>query len=245
MSGQLEKLIITSFKDVKQTDKLGEYTATINPDQIVVESKIEYEPTETGGGSAGQKVFKGIASPKLTLKLLIDGTGIVPSAKLSQLSASTLQASAIGATADSEALSSVNQQIDAFKKVAAKYVGESHDIPNIQIAWGELLFVGKMESMKISYTLFKPDGSPIRAIVDAVFEGSIDVETRKKEENNSSPDLTHIRVVNEGDTLPIMCNRIYKNPNFYLEIARVNNLSNYRKLNVGEKLFFPPLKDKV
>lgn len=244
MSGKLEKLIITSYKDAAQNEKDQEYTALVNPDQIVLDTKIEYETTSTDGQSGGEKTFKGITSPNLTLKLLFDGTGVLPNPSLSDTAAATVNA-VTAALDEGTELSSVNTQIEAFKKVAEFYYGDTHEPRSVQIAWGELLFKGRLETFKVTYTLFNPDGSPLRATGDAMFVGSVDVVTRKKKENNTSPDLTHIRTVHEGDTLPLMCDRIYRNPKLYLEIARVNGLSNYRNLEVGSKLFFPPINDKA
>jgi nucleoid-associated protein YgaU len=48
--------------------------------------------------------------------------------------------------------------------------------------------------------------------------------------------------VMEGDTLPSLCKKIYDNPNYYVEIAKINQLKSVRNLKVGQKLYFPPLK---
>jgi nucleoid-associated protein YgaU len=59
--------------------------------------------------------------------------------------------------------------------------------------------------------------------------------------NRSSPDLSHDVVVVEGDTLPLLCYRIYRDSSYYPEVAQVNGLSNFRRLKPGMRLFFPPL----
>jgi hypothetical protein len=40
-----------------------------------------------------------------------------------------------------------------------------------------------------------------------------------------------------------MCQQIYGDPRYYLQVARFNGLKNYRRLAVGQELLFPPLKD--
>ena len=65
---------------------------------------------------------------------------------------------------------------------------------------------------------------------------------RAAREKKSSPDLTHERVVKEGDNLPLMTYRIYGDPKYYLEVARVNGLTNFRKLTPGQKIVFPPIE---
>jgi nucleoid-associated protein YgaU len=66
---------------------------------------------------------------------------------------------------------------------------------------------------------------------------------RVAEERKNSPDLTHRRIVREGDHLSLMCHSIYGDPGYYLEVARFNRLNNYRQLKAGQELLFPPLKD--
>uniref|UniRef100_A0AAU6WLI4 LysM domain-containing protein n=1 Tax=Chryseobacterium endophyticum TaxID=1854762 RepID=A0AAU6WLI4_9FLAO len=58
----------------------------------------------------------------------------------------------------------------------------------------------------------------------------------------NSPDLTHKRTIQDGDTLPLMTERIYGDSKYYLEVAKVNNLINFRQLVPGEELYFPPIE---
>ena len=44
-----------------------------------------------------------------------------------------------------------------------------------------------------------------------------------------------------GDTLPLLCDRIYSDPSYYPDVARFNNLSDFRRLQPGQRLHFPPL----
>ena len=65
-------------------------------------------------------------------------------------------------------------------------------------------------------------------------------EQRVLEENNHSPDLTHFRIVKKGDTLHLMCFKIYGDSKYYIQVAQVNKLGNFRNLAVGSEIFFPP-----
>ena len=47
--------------------------------------------------------------------------------------------------------------------------------------------------------------------------------------------------VKAGDTLPILCHRIYKESAYYPAIARINNIRHFRDLKPGQRLYFPPL----
>jgi nucleoid-associated protein YgaU len=73
------------------------------------------------------------------------------------------------------------------------------------------------------------------------FKSSIEDVKRAAKENKSSPDLTHVRVAKAGDTLPNMCHEIYGDPAFYFRIAEWNGLGNFRSLQPGTRIEFPPL----
>ena len=46
--------------------------------------------------------------------------------------------------------------------------------------------------------------------------------------------------VKKGDTLPLMCFKIYGDSKYYVQVAAVNRLSDFRNLQVGNEIFFPP-----
>ena len=83
------------------------------------------------------------------------------------------------------------------------------------------------------------------AVIKAKFKETIDPELRLADENRNSPDLTHIRTVEEGDTLPLMAYRIYGDSKYYLQVAQVNGLTNFRKLRPGQELFFLPILERT
>ncbi|MFN6944065.1 MAG: LysM peptidoglycan-binding domain-containing protein, partial [Cytophagaceae bacterium] len=122
------------------------------------------------------------------------------------------------------------------------YKGGQHQPPCIKLTWGTMDFKCKLKSMNINYTLFKPDGSPLRAKINLSFVGTMDKESEEKLKSTSSPDLSHIRTVYEGDTLPLMCQKIYGDSSMYLKVAQVNNLVNFRNLEPGTEILFPPIR---
>ncbi len=66
-------------------------------------------------------------------------------------------------------------------------------------------------------------------------------EARAALDRLSSPDLTHVRTVQAGDTLPLLCTSIYGSARHYLLVARHNGLDDFRQLQPGQQLQFPPL----
>jgi nucleoid-associated protein YgaU len=73
------------------------------------------------------------------------------------------------------------------------------------------------------------------------FKENIDFKTKLRLAQSSSPDLTHVRTVRSGDTLPLMAYRIYGDSSHYAMVARANNLSRLDAIRPGDELYFPPL----
>jgi len=48
--------------------------------------------------------------------------------------------------------------------------------------------------------------------------------------------------VRDGDTLPLLCERIYGDSRYYMAVARFNGLRQFRALTPGMALHFPPLE---
>jgi hypothetical protein len=39
-----------------------------------------------------------------------------------------------------------------------------------------------------------------------------------------------------------MTDKIYENPNYYIDVAKANGLTSFRKITAGTKIFFPPVE---
>ena len=136
----------------------------------------------------------------------------------------------------------VQQAVEQFQKVTG-YTGKIHRTHYLKVVWGTLQIKRcVLKSASIAYKLFKPSGIPLRAVITADFTDNSDDNTRTAIVQDESSDLMHIRLAKAGDNLPALCYQIYGDPVYYLEVARVNRLNNFRKLTPGTKIFFPPLE---
>jgi nucleoid-associated protein YgaU len=95
--------------------------------------------------------------------------------------------------------------------------------------------------MSTNYTLFMPDGTPIRAKMAVTFKSYASEAQLAKGAYKQSPDVTHLVTVQAGDTLPLLCHRIYGDSRYYAKVAAFNGLSNFRGVPPGTQLLFPPL----
>ncbi len=119
--------------------------------------------------------------------------------------------------------------------------GEIHRPHFLCVQWGEFLFPCILSNLDLNYTLFKPNGDPLRIKASATFLNYVAQQERVARERKESPDLTHVRMVKGGDRLDLMTHRIYKDPKYVTQVARANGLSSFRKINPGVELVFPPL----
>lgn len=224
MPGELEKLKVVAYSDPEFNNKIadGEFSTLMNPEKYTYHYKIETDKAQASGTSTVSPKFNKKLPENLELDFVFDRTGVINGYK----------------SLDEGIIS----DIEKFKKVILDYNGDQHKPNYLIISWGTLLFKGSLTEMDVEFKLFKPDGTPIRAVAKAKFQGFVEDNLRAAKENNKSPDLTHYRTVKEGDTLPLMSFHIYGDSKYYLEVAKVNNIINFRKLKTGQKIFFPPLQ---
>ncbi|MEF8845772.1 MAG: hypothetical protein V5A59_09895 [Bacteroidales bacterium] len=223
MSDELSKMKIVAYKDPEFNEKVeeGEFTSLVNPESYSYKYKIDTDDEQPPGTSATEVKFNKIKPEELNFEFIFDSTGALP-----------------GAPASEEG---VVNDVEKLKKVVLEYNGETHKPNYLRISWGTLLFKGTLTQMDVNFKLFKSDGTPIRAKAKGKFKGFVEDNLRAAKENAQSPDLTHIVVVKEGDTLPLMCSRVYGDPNYYMHVAAYNNIFNFRKVEAGTELFFPPI----
>ena len=217
--GALERLVIRAHLKPDYSDSpVDQFEAFVNPAEITLGYEVEYDG-QSGAGTTGSRMeFKKIKPGELSLSFFIDGTG------------------ANGRTID------VQQRVEQFQ-TATGYNGKIHRPNYLKVVWGTLQVKRcVLKSASIAYKMFKPDGVPLRAVITAAFADNSDDQTRVALAQDESPDLTHVRLIKDGDTLPALCHAIYGDPLRYLQVASVNGLDDFRRLQAGTRLVFPPLE---
>ncbi|HNW50969.1 MAG TPA: hypothetical protein PKH79_07805 [Prolixibacteraceae bacterium] len=234
MNGELIKLKIKAFNDDHFTNEVadGDFKTLLNPENYTFKYKIEQQEGQASGTSSLAPKFNKSLPEELEFQFIFDRTGVITDyGKPGTDDDKTYKDEGQGVIDD----------IEKFKKVVFDYNGDQHKPNYLIISWGTLLFKCSLTEMDITFKLFKPDGTPLRAVAKAKFKGFVEDDLRVAMENKSSPDLTHIRIVKEGDTLPLMTFRIYGDSKYYLEVAKANKINNFRKLKVGQPIHFPPI----
>ena len=200
------------------------FEAFVNPAKITHSRKLSFNNENTANSTAKDvKQYQGYEQDELHMELVFDGTGFIEGAK---------------GSSDID----VPGQIKDLKNVVYDYEGSIHKPHYLTVNWGGYGFKGHLQDMTIEYDLFSSDGKALRANVNLSFVGHEDFEAAQRSANNQSPDMSHVNLVRDSDALPLMCNEIYDDMKYYVQIAELNGLTNFRNLKVGDRLLFPPLE---
>ncbi|WP_394775605.1 hypothetical protein [Flavobacterium sp.] len=217
----LELMKITGYTDEDFQNKFSgnPYAFMINPDTIKIQKSIEYNEQQAPATSSASQKYKSTPSNKLSFEIVIDCTGIVDSGRTDMAT-----------------------EINSLETIIYTYNGKIHRPNFVKVQWGQnITFNGVLDSIDISYTLFKPDGSPLRAKISLSFSQYISPKTVTMTDAPESPDLTHIVTVAEGMSLPQLCKQVWNDDSYYVQVAHFNKLNKFRNLNGIDKLIFPPI----
>lgn len=217
----VEKIAIRAFRDKKFSKQVGDtFFVPINPEQYARNLKIKHNDKQGQGNQGTDPKFQQTEPEQLKLDFFLDGTKTVEGNFYEGLT--------------------VTQQVEEFLTTTHYMDSESHKPKYLKISWKDFHFECLLETVSINYTLFDREGEPLRAKISANFKQYIEQEKRAKKENKKSPDLTRIHEVKEKEKLPLLAFEGYNKIKPYLELARINNLSNFRNLKIGSNLIMPP-----
>jgi len=231
--GQIEKMRIQAFSDPTCSTPVGEaYTFQINPESYNYKFQLEYAEDQAPGTSGTTlKYFRQIPN-EWNFDILIDGTGVIKNA-------SAFDITLLGSVTPLD----VQAEVDRLKTIVLDFNGEIHRNQFLKISWGSRdVFKGTLVSLDLNYKLFKPDGSPLRVIAKLQLREWIDPDQRIRQEDASSPDITHERIFGGSDRFALMTNRIYNDSSYYMDVAAANAMNSFRKIAIGTKIKFLPLK---
>lgn len=227
--GELSKLTIYAYKTNMYDEKegyLGKFVVMYNPNTFSRSYQSVWLADKPIGGAGENKKFNRSKSDNVSFEFLFDGTGVshvnVP-----------------------EKVGHVQEQINAFLDITCKISSSTYEPNFLILNWGDFIFQGVMDSATVTYKLFHSSGAPLRATINAQFSESKSPKEQAAATGKNSPDLTHIRIVKSGESLPSIAKEVYGDSSLYVEIARINELKNFRKLEEGMQLILPPIEEKV
>ncbi len=116
-----------------------------------------------------------------------------------------------------------------------------HAPPVCLFIWGALIFPCIIERATKRFTMFLPDGIPVRATVTVSLKEYKEFEQQLKEVARQSTDKTKTWIVKQGDSLWSIAAKEYGDAESWRAIASANNIENPRTLEPGANLVIPPL----
>lgn len=222
----LEKLKITPLAP----SKLEEISVLFNPNSYSITKSVTWSLPQTQNGSCSKTqrqvnaptlTFGGGGSRQLSLELFFDITEPIDGRP---------------------PVEDVRQETD--KIVRLTRIERKRDRPpTCKIAWGKALttdfpFIGVVSNLTQKFTLFKSDGTPVRANLTVVF---VEFLAPKQDQHETDPEMT-TRVVKQGDTLSSITAEVYRDPTLWRIIAEANHLDNPRQMEIGRMLTIPKVR---
>jgi len=113
--------------------------------------------------------------------------------------------------------------------------------PKVRFSWGKAwMFEAVMTSLSVTFTLFLPDGTPVRATAKVAFQQVKDLKDLPAQ-NPTSGGVggERVRTVEEGDRLDLIAHEEYGDTSQWRLIAAANGISNPRNLRPGTTLVIP------
>jgi hypothetical protein len=222
-SGQLQKALLKAYKEPGGGDLTNlDVEFFLNPKSIQVVKSVSLESPQTEGHTKETR-WKSTDPIRLTLGELWFDTY-------------------------EERASVRARYIDRLEKLL-QYVDDTHHIPCVRFVWGQFTqgtdqdpgYNFSVEKLSVDYTMFLPDGTPVRAKVQLDLKQCQVIEDEGKRKPKQSPDHAKLYTVRRGDTLQGIATAEYDDPREWRRIADTNGIDDPMRLQPGIKLLVPPI----
>lgn len=201
-----------------------EIECSFNPTDYTLSQQVSVPGTATPSREGGQQQYAGTGAMSFSTSLFFD--------------------------AFSEAKGDVTPKITTLlgwmKPTKASGSDGRHCPPMVKFTWGgnQQLdkLIGFLTQATVKYTLFRMDGTPVRAEVAITITAQSDPETGT---NPTSHAVNSRRVhqVIDGDTLQSVAYRELGKPTYWRSIAELNNIDDPMRLPAGTVLLIPSVAD--
>ena len=118
---------------------------------------------------------------------------------------------------------------------------KEHAPPIVRFVWDRAVFTGVLEQLGVTYVLFTPEGTPLRARLSLSLKQYRPAAEQLKDPPRRSPTVDKSYQVRRGDSLSSIANAVYRDPASWRELARANGILDPRRLEPGRLLSVPRL----
>jgi nucleoid-associated protein YgaU len=99
-----------------------------------------------------------------------------------------------------------------------------------------------LESVSAKYTMFKPDGMPVRATADISLK-EIPDDPPPQNPTSGSIHARRTHLITEGDSLQSIATAEYGNPNLWRGLALFNDIDDPMRLSPGNRILLPSAEE--
>jgi len=197
-----------------------------NPDNISFTKSAKWREQRTQAGEDGPvKQFEGTDPINLTLDLLIDDAE----------------------TGKSRVPDDVNLLASWTNPTANSISTGEPEAPELEFEWGKFeigtgKFACHLISVAVDFTMFRPDGVPVRAKVKVELASAKKIAWRQNPTSGGiRPQRRH--VLQRGDRLGVIASREYGDAGYWRQIADFNGLQDPFNLPIGRQLLLPAMDE--
>lgn len=214
-----EKLEMTPLDSSGAKIETKRFKVLFNPTTYSISSSVTWTPQASRELNAPTLTYGGGAGRTLTLQLFFDVTEPINGMRIDDVRKET------------------NRVVTLARK--DRDLGRP---PVVAIEWGvapltgsDFPFVGVVSQLTQTFTLFKADGTPVRATLDVTFTEFVDPQI---DQRKLDPEFT-TRTVKRGETLSGIAAELYGDPALWRVIAQFNRLDDPRQIEIGRRLAIP------
>jgi hypothetical protein len=210
MSG-LTKAVI-ALKDESQ-----KLTCSFNPKEYTISKSATWHKTPARGAeSAPTPEFLGSNPAKMQMELFFDAweTG-------------------------GDVSKSVQTLFDWTIPTKKSHADNQPNPPIVVFQWGHKFFDAFIQNVSAKYTMFSPQGTPIRASVNVSFE-EVPMETARTNPTSGGVAGKRTHVLTSADTLHSVAWAEYGDASLWRGLAAANDIDDPLRVPVGTSLLIPP-----
>jgi nucleoid-associated protein YgaU len=212
---------LSDIKGKAQSGGIGKIEFAFNPKEYSIQKSANWERKEKKGAkTAAMPEFTGSGPATLDLEIFIDHS--------------------------EKEQPTVTQEADKLLSCVVPLpntVGNNKPSPPwVVFGWGsKVSFVALAKSVSVKYTLFRPDGTPVRMVGSIKLEEVPTDPAPKQNPTSGGREAQRTHRVVSGDTLPSIAYVEYDEPRFWRALASANGIDDPMCLATGTRLLIPPM----
>jgi len=244
LNGGLEKLVIR-YETKRRAFFGGSIEALFNPNEFTISRDVTWKRKRVASvgvlSAYAQQEFRNTSPKTLSINLFFDtyearGSSLTPGQVAKDV---LIPTNPFTASPEATNVKEYTDKIAALTDINR----ELHRPPICRLRWGRVeLFMGVLTGLTEKYTMFMPDGRPVRATLECSFVEYVSQSYAAKRGELHSADVPKRRVVRRHETLQSIAAEEYDDPTLWRHIAQANNIVNPRVLPPGTLLVIPALR---